>query len=57
MGGDEGQQYIFGRSRLRAHVTFGTNSTQPTFLTLAELITIMREESQEYRLLSVSSYQ
>ena len=56
MEGDDGQQYIFGRSRLRAHVTFGTNSTQPTFLTLAELITIMREESREYRLLSVSSY-
>jgi hypothetical protein len=55
MGDDDDQ--ILGRSRLRAHVTFSQKPAGPKFLTLADLVMIMHEESRDYRLLSVSLIQ
>lgn len=49
----DGDYQLLGSSRLRAHVTFSQKSTGPKFLTLADLVTIMHEESRDYRLLSV----
>jgi len=42
-----------GKSRLRAHVVFKYEAIRPRFLTLADLVTILHEESQDYKLLSV----
>ena len=42
-----------GDSRLRAHIVFNYPPTRPNFLTLADLVTILREESSDYKLLSV----
>ena len=42
-----------GESRLRAHVVFKYPPNRPKFLTLADLVTILHEESRDYKLLSV----
>jgi hypothetical protein len=42
-----------GESRLRAHVVFKYPPDRPKFLTLADLVTILHEESRDYKLLSV----
>lgn len=52
MGTTENHRLMAGGSRLRAHVVFGTPKG-PKFITLADLLSIMHEESQEYKLLSV----
>ena len=44
---------MVGESRLRAHVVFKHPPNRPKFLTLADLVTILHEESRDYRLLSV----
>lgn len=53
MGANENHKLMAGESRLRAHVEFKKTRNQPRFLTLADLLTIMHEESSDYRLLSV----
>ena len=56
MVGDDNHSQMVGKSRLRAHVVFPRESVnEPSFLTLADLVTIMHDESQAYRLLSVGS--
>lgn len=54
MGGEQNHKQMAGKSRLRAHVVFPRDPKGPSFLTLADLVTIMHNESQDYRLLSVS---
>jgi len=56
MGGEEHQGQMMGRSRLRAHVVFRRQSDRPTLLTLATLITAMRDESRYYRPLTQNCY-
>jgi hypothetical protein len=53
MGGDENHGQMVGKSRLRAHVVFPGRPDRPSFLTLAELVMVMHDESRDYRLLSV----
>jgi len=53
MGGEENHGQMIGKSCLRAHVVFPLRPGQPTFLTLAELVTVMHDESRDYCLLSV----
>lgn len=53
MGATENHRLMAGESRLRAHVVFGVPEG-PKFITLADLLSIMHEESREYKLLSVS---
>ena len=55
MGGDLEHKQMIEASRLRAHVVFSrSRKSPPKLLTLADLITIMHDESRKYRLLSVS---
>jgi hypothetical protein len=54
MAGAENEGQMVGQSRLRAHVVFSRQSNnEPSLLTLADLVTVMHDESRYYRPLSV----
>jgi len=53
IGQNGNHRLMAGESRLRAHVVFKYETTRPKVLTLADLVTILHEESRNYKLLSV----
>lgn len=54
MSANETHEYMIGDSRVRAHVRFDV-ATAPNLSDLVHLLEILQEESNQYKLLSVST--
>ncbi|KAF8308044.1 hypothetical protein DL93DRAFT_2087448 [Clavulina sp. PMI_390] len=52
----EKHRLMIGESRLRAHVTFTCLENAPRLFALADLLVILQQESNEYRLFSENCY-